>query len=67
MSHFLWIMKCNLREHLPKQVSYFETRVNVFFLKEFHDGSCQVIIHEARDLKLTKYSLSLFCRLCRIF
>ena len=22
MSHFLWIMKCNLREHLPKQVSY---------------------------------------------
>ena len=22
MSHFLWIMKCNLREQIPKQVSY---------------------------------------------
>ena len=30
MSHFLWIMKCNLSEQIPKQVSYIEARVNVF-------------------------------------
>ena len=66
MSHFLWIMKCNLSEQIPKQVSYIEARVNVFY-EEFQDQSCQVIVHGARDVKFTKCSLSLFGQLCCIF